>query len=49
MPTNGPNSSRELPCLTHCGNAKVVALLGLGWTDFSNVVAEKIQQPGHNE
>jgi len=33
-----PNQARESPCLMHVH--KEIALLGLGWTKFQNVVAE---------
>jgi hypothetical protein len=40
---------RELPCLTHCGNAKVVALLGLGWTDFKISSLNRLKQHRHSD
>jgi hypothetical protein len=36
----------SFPDLTHCGNAKVAALLGLGWTEFKMSSLNRLNRTG---
>jgi hypothetical protein len=46
VPTIVLAQARELPALTQIGDAKVAALLGLGWTDFKMSSLNRFNRTG---